>query len=276
VTSNLGVLNPTTRAFQRVTASQVRDIDGLTPSISNTLEAGYKGLVGDRLRLAVDVWHDARRNFVGPSLVETPNVFLDSATTAQYLAQFPLPPGTAQAVAGGLAKIPLGTISPDHPLTTSPGPDIIVTYRNYGKLNVWGTDASAEVMVTDRVSLLGTYSWVNKDLFPKSEVGGLSDVTLNAPPSKATVTGRYRDDVRQWGWELRGRYVHGFPVQSGVYNGNVETYYLLDANLDYKLPFSPNTYLTITAQNLADRKHREFVGVPELGRFVMSQLRFTF
>ena len=275
VSSNLAVLSPTTRTFQRVTASQVTDIDGLKPSLSNTIEAGYKGMVGDRLRLALDVWHDARRNFVGPSLVETPNVFLDSATTAQYLSAF-VPPANAQAIAGGLSRIPVGTVSPDHELTNTPGPDIIVTYRNYGKLNVWGSDAAAELMVTDRFSFLGSYSWINKDLFPKAEVGGLSDVTLNAPPSKATLAGRYRDDLRQWGWELRGRYVSGFPVQSGVYNGEVKQYTLLDANMDYKLPFSPNVYLTITAQNLLDHKHREFVGVPELGRFVMTQMRFTF
>jgi iron complex outermembrane receptor protein len=275
VSSNLAVLNPTTRVFQRVAASQVRDIEGLRPSLNNTVELGYKGLAGDRLRLALDVWHDARRNFVGPSLVETPNVFLDSASTAQYLGQF-VPPANAQAIAGGLARIPVGTISPDHPLTNSPGPDIIVTYRNYGKLNVWGSDAAAELMVTNRFSFLGSYSWVNKDLFPRSEVGGLSDVTLNAPASKATLAGRYRDDLREWGWELRGRYVAGFPVQSGVYNGEVKNYTLLDANMDYRLPFSTNVYLTVTAQNLLDHRHREFVGVPELGRFVMTQMRFTF
>ena len=276
VSSNLAVLNPTTRAFNVVNASDVTDIEGLKPSLSSTYEVGYKGLLGNRVRLALDVWYDDRRNFVGPSLVETPNVFLDSASTARYLANFPLPPGTAQAVAGGLAKIPLGTISPDHPLTNTPGPDIIVTYRNYGKLNVWGSDVASELSVTDRFSMLGTYSWVNKDLFPRSDVGGLSDVTLNAPANKATLTARFRDEVRERGWELRGRYVAGFPVKSGVYDGTVKGYTLLDANVDYKLPVKTNVYLSLSAQNLLDSKHREFVGVPELGRFVMTQLRYTF
>ena len=276
VRSNLAVLNPTSRAFGLVNASDVKDIEGLSPSKTSTFEAGYKGLIADRLRLSLSAWYEDRRNFVGPSLVETPNVFLDEATTAQYLSQFPLPPGTAQAVAAGLAKIPLGTISPDHPLTNASGSDIIVTYRNYGKLSVWGSDASAELMLTSRYSVLGNFSWINKDLFPRAEVGGLSDVTLNSARRIGSATVRYRDDQRQWGWDLRSRLVAGFPVQSGVYNGQVDPYELIDANVDVKLPTTANVFLSLTAQNILDKKHREFVGVPEIGRFIMTQLRYTF
>jgi hypothetical protein len=211
---------------------------------------------------------------VGPSLVETPNVFLDSATTARYLGAA-LPAATAQAVAGGLSKIPLGTVSPDNRLTTSP--DIIVTYRNYGKLDVTGADLASEILLDRGYSIAGNYSWVNKDLFTKSEVGGLSDVTLNAPANKASVALRYNNNTPQpYGWELRGRYVAGFPVASGVYNGTVETYTLLDANFAVRVPTMKDVTLSITGQNLLDKKHQEFVGVPALGRFFMTQLRYSF
>ena len=177
---------------------------------------------------------------------------------------------TLEAVAGGVYVRP-------YPLLTNvPGPDIIVTYRNYGKLNVWGSDASAELMLTDRYSLLGNFSWINKDLFSKNDVGGLGDVTLNAARRKGAATVRYRDDMREWGWELRSRFVAGFPVQSGVYNGNVDPYELIDANVDVRLSKQANVFLSLTAQNILDKKHREFVGVPEIGRFIMTQLRYTF
>jgi iron complex outermembrane receptor protein len=223
----------------------------------------------------MDVWYEARRNFIGPSLVETPNVFLDSASTATYLSAF-MPAANAQAIAGGLARVPLGTISPDHPLTNAPGPDIIVTYRNYGKLDVWGSDFGGEFLVTDKVSVLGSFSWVNRDLFPRAEVGGLSDVTLNAPANKASLIGRYRDQHLRRGAELRIRRVAGFPVQSGVYSGDVEQYTLLDANVDFAVPRVPRAHFSITANNLLDEMHREFVGVPEIGRLILTQLRLTF
>jgi iron complex outermembrane receptor protein len=258
-----------------VLPADVLDVDGLKPSHTSAYETGYKGLIGSRFQVSIDAWYENRRNFIGPSLVETPNVFLDSATTAAYLANF-VPAANAQAIAGGLAKVPLGTISPDHPLTNTPGPDIIVTYRNYGKLDVWGSDFGGEFLINDHLSVLGTYSWVNRDLFPRSEVGGLSDVTLNAPANKASLTGRYRDQQRGRGAELRVRNVAGFPVASGVYTGNVDTYTLLDANVDFAVPRLPGTQLSITGTNLLNDMHREFVGVPEIGRLILTQLRFTF
>jgi len=277
VGSVLKVLDLTTKGFTTVSAGDVHDIEGLMPSVVNAFEAGYKGVLGGKMQISVDLWHEKRRNFVGPSLVETPNVFLDSASTARYLGNFPLPPGTAQVVAGGLAKVPLGTISPDHPLTNTPGPDIIVTYRNYGKLDVTGADFAGELLLDRGYSVAGNYSWVNKDVFSKTEVGGISDVTLNAPANKAMAALRYNNNTPQpYGWELRGRYVAGFPVASGVYNGTVETYTLLDANFAVRFPGSNDVTLSVSAQNLLDKKHQEFVGVPSLGRFIMTQLRYSF
>ena len=275
VQSKLAVLDPTTKTFRTVLPTDVLDVEGLKPSHTNAYEAGYKGLIGSRLQLSVDAWFENRRNFIGPSLVETPNVFLDSATTAAYLTNF-MPAGNAQAIAGGLAKVPVGTISPDHPLTNVPGPDIIVTYRNYGKLDVWGSDFGGEFLIDDRFSVLGSYSWVNRDLFSRSDVGGLSDVTLNAPATKASLAGRYRDHQRGRGAELRVRNVAGFPVASGVYNGTVEGYTLLDANLDFAIPSMRRAQFSITGTNLLNDMHREFVGVPEIGRLILTQLRFTF
>ena len=276
VSTVLKIFDPTAKQFNAVDPSGVKDIEGLKPSLVNALEGGYKGVIGSRMQLSVDVWHENRRNFVGPSLVETPNVFLDSATTARYLGAV-LPPANAQAVAGGLAKIPLGTVSPDNRLTNTPGPDIIVTYRNYGKLNVTGADLASEILLDRGYSIAGNYSWVNKDLFSKTEVGGLSDVTLNAPANKASVALRYNNNTPQpYGWELRGRYVAGFPVASGVYNGAVETYTLVDANVAIRVPTTKDVTLSITGQNLLDKRQHEFVGVPTLGRFFMTQLRYAF
>jgi len=273
----LKILDPTTKAFNTVNAADVHDIEGLKPSLVNALEAGYKGVLGGRMQLSVDLWHENRRNFVGPSLVETPNVFIDSASAARYLSNFPLPTGAAQAVAGGLPKVPLGTVTPDHPLTNSPGPDIIVTYRNYGKLDVTGADLAGEVLLDRGYSVAANYSWVNKDIFSKTEVGGISDVTLNAPANKGTIALRYNNNTPQpYGWELRGRYVAGFPVASGVYVGTVETYALLDANVAMRVPGSKDLTFSIMGQNLLDKKHQEFVGVPALGRFIMTQLRYSF
>ncbi|MCY3678448.1 MAG: TonB-dependent receptor, partial [Gemmatimonadetes bacterium] len=62
------------------------DLPGLVPTVFNSIEAGYKGLLGDRVRLAADVYFADVENFVGALKVESPNVFLDPASTGLFLA----------------------------------------------------------------------------------------------------------------------------------------------------------------------------------------------
>ena len=63
------------------------DVPALVPTVFNTLEAGYKGLIRDRVRLAVDVYSADVENFVGALKVESPNVFLDGAAAGAFLGK---------------------------------------------------------------------------------------------------------------------------------------------------------------------------------------------
>jgi outer membrane receptor protein involved in Fe transport len=62
---------------------------------------------------------------------------------------------------------------------------------------------------------------------------------------------------------------------ASAYNGTVETYTLLDANVAVRLPGSTDVTLSVSAQNLLDKKHQEFVRAVA-GRFIMTQLRYSF
>ncbi|MDE2751250.1 MAG: TonB-dependent receptor, partial [Gemmatimonadota bacterium] len=66
------------------------------------------------------------------------------------------------------------------------------------------------------------------------------------------------------------------PVQSGTYAGEFHAYRVVDASLSYRLPFQPGTTLSVTANNLLDSNHKEFVGAAPLGRFVMFRVRHDF
>jgi outer membrane receptor for ferrienterochelin and colicins len=281
-------LDPATRSF--VTVPDVNDIPGLKSNITNTVELGYKGFIADRLSLAVDVYYSRLQDFVGPLFVETPNVFLDRTTLAQYFVTQGYDPATAGLLAAGMAGvdgnpqlpgIPLGTVTPEG----VPGDpfDIYLTYRNFGEVDLWGADLGAKFLATDRLSFAGTYSFVNRNFL--EDVEGITDLALNAPRNKATLSSLFDDPTLGLRVELRGRYVEGFRVLSGVYQGRVDTYTLVDANLHYALPFSRSTQLSITAQNLLDLspghkvfndRHREMVGAPEIGRLVLVRLRQTF
>jgi iron complex outermembrane receptor protein len=286
----LRVLNPTTRAFTDVTPAFVQDLAPIEPTINETYEAGYKGFLGDRLSATVDLWYQRRENFVTPLLVQTPNVFMDAATIAPYIATTlatgpgALPPAQAAAlapvIAGGLAGVsgnaaatgvPVGVVNPNHEFAGTN--EIILAYRNFGDVDLWGGDLGAEVLLTDRITAIGSWSYTSEDVIP--QVGG-PEVTLNAPTEKGMAGMRYRDAGLGLSGELRARFTHGFPANSGVYVGYVEGYTLWDATVSFKPSLLPNAMFSVTATNLLDHEHQQFVGGATLGRLIMTRLQYTF
>ena len=265
--------NAQNQAFA-VQPGNVRDIGRLKPTLTNTYEVGYNGLVADRFRIAADVYFEKKTDFVGPLIVETPTAHFAGPQLAGYLIANGVAPAQAAAITPLIAGTPIGVVTPDNPLTQAP--ELILTYRNFGNLDRWGGDLAFDVLMTDRVSLTGSYSFVNKNFFPRSEVGGVSDVALNAPKSKGTLGIAYREQPTGFTVDLRGRYTDEFPMNSGVFVGTVESYTVVDASVAYRFPFAQNTILAVNVQNLLGNKHREFIGAPEIGRLILSQLQVTF
>jgi iron complex outermembrane receptor protein len=266
-----------------VTPSQVRDVERLKANLVRTYEVGYSGIVASRVQLTVDGYYETRRNFTGPLIIETPNAFFDAPALIGYLVSRGRTLAQAQAIATVIAPIPFGTVTPDHRLTQNA--DLMLTYRNFGKLKRWGADLGFEALLTPPVlgpeqsnewTLYGSYSWVNKHLFPRSEVGGVSDVTLNAPKNKAALGVRFGQVPTGLSVDVRGRWADEFPMNSGVFIGTVESYTLVDATVAYRLPFAKSTTISVDATNILNEKHRELVGAPELGRLLLTQLQVTF
>lgn len=265
--------NAENQAFQ-VQPGDVRDIGRLKPTITNTYEVGYNGLVADRFRLALDVYYEKKTDFVGPLIVETPTTHFAGTPLAGYLVANGIAQAQAVTAATAIAMTPIGVVTPDNPLTQAP--ELILTYRNFGDLDRWGGDLAFDILMTDRVSLNGSYSFVNKNFFPRSEVGGVSDVALNAPKAKVSLGAAYREQPTGFTVDVRGRWIDDFPMNSGVFVGTVEAYTVVDASVAYRFPFAQNTILSVNVQNLLGDKHREFIGAPELGRLVLSQVQVTF
>jgi iron complex outermembrane receptor protein len=293
----LRTLNPTTARFNDVVASDVRDINQITPTLTTSWEAGWKGQIGKSFYGSVDWWYSEKMNFTGPLIVETPNVFLDAATLAGYLgpniaaALTPyLGPATAAAVATGLTPtlagglggvngsattgVPLGVVNPNSPMTNTS--DIMLTYRNFGRVRVSGLDFGGTYLIDDNWSLAGTYSWVNRDYFSRAMLGGVSDIALNAPRDKGSFATQYRDDANGINGEVRFRRTGGFPGNSGVYVGQVNKYNIVDASFAFHPRVLGGAMLSVMAQNLLNLKHQEFIGGAALGRLIMTRVQYSF
>ena len=261
----------------------ITDIGDLSSTINNTFEVGYKGLLGNRVLLAADVYFSRIENFVGPLRVITPNVFFDPATLQQFVTGRLAPliqAGllSAQDVAtivGTAAGIPLGTVVPDQ---VDSG-DLLVTYRNFGEVEFFGADLSAEILASDRFSINANYSYSSDECFDFNEDGdctSTSDIALNAPSHKGSLGLTYDDQVSGFTAQGRFRFTDGFPMNSGVYVGTVDGYSVMDASIGYRLPFQPSTQVSLTANNILNNMHREFVGAPEVGRLLLLRVRYDF
>jgi len=124
-------------------------------------------------------------------------------------------------------------------------------------------------------SIQGTYSWVNKKLFSKTELGTRDDVSLNAPANKHSVAINYRDVATGVSAQLRERHVDGFNTLAFV-GGPVEPYTLIDANLAVRPAFLNGIVLAIDGTNLTNKQHREFTQGNIIGRLIVGRVQVTF
>jgi iron complex outermembrane receptor protein len=264
-TTRLTFGDPITEAF-------ISDIGRIKEQVTNTLEVGYKGLIGEKLLAAVDVYYSKIKDFIGPLRVESPNAFFDPASLAAYLSNplFGLPPQQVAALAEAIARIPVGTVTP----AEAPDPTaILLTYRNIGDVDLGGLDLSFTYFANQNWSFSGNYSFVSKDFFSNVDRG--VNIALNAPKHKFGASLQYRNPEAGFDGQLRLRFVDSFPVETGVFIGEVKSYAVLDLNANYKLPFGTNTRVNLTIQNLTDNDHFEIVGAPKIGRLILVQLSQT-
>ena len=298
-------VNPETAEF--IDVEDANDVDPLKPTITQTYEFGYKGILMNKLAFSADVYHTRIKDFVGPLVVETPNVFLDAETLSAFLGQhfkaalsdpknatlnqallaFDAPAqggnGNGSAVdeltklfvAGtennGPAFIPFGTVTPEEASDPSA---VLLTYRNYGDISLNGLDCSLTYYLNPSLSIGGNYSFVSKDLF-ETEVPD-RNIALNAPKNKFGANVQYLNINMGLGAGVRVNFVAGFPVNSGVYIGEVESYYTIDLSAGYDIPFGPRPRLSLTVQNVLNSMYQPFIGAPEIGRLSLVRLTQTF
>lgn len=266
--------------------ASIADPDPLKETTWQTLELGYKGLLGTDWLVAVNGYWTKVNDFVSALQSFTPNVFLPEGPTQAYLQQEfrqlvgPQPPfpfgseaeadAAAAQLAATIGQVPLGVLAPGTAGGTTDAP-ILVTYRNLGDFDLYGADLGVSYLLTNYWELAGTLSWVSDETFE----AGDEVVPLNAPTFKGSATARYRNEGAGLSAAVRARFVDGFPVASGVYRGEVESYTVFDVNFGYAIPGTDGLRAQLDIQNLFDDGYQSFPGTPELGRFTMLRLLWT-
>ena len=290
------LLDPVTFSVTPAENALLSDAPRLKESTTETYEIGYQGNIGSRLSVTADVWYARRRNLTSPLLVQTPLVLLNGADIAtRYVAGGGAPEDAADK-AEALGTLPVGVVSSSDVVTQTA--DIVVTYRNYGKMDLLGWDLAIRGLLSERWSVAASASWVEDDFFVirgDEEIDApelITDVneilSLNAPDFKSSVSLGYRDGTVTA--EGRVRFTSEFPVASADYVGLacvpgllvagslrdcVESSTLVDLLMGYRLP-GTGAEIQLQVSNLLDEGYRSFVGVPEIGRLALLQLKYRF
>lgn len=285
--------------------SSVQDYSPLGANFSNTWEVGYKGIIGDRLRISADYWYQIRPAepttqvvngddilFFDPGSSTSPNGlagFLGSSMGATLVANG-VPAGAVPAVITGwvtqIAGIPTGTLAFDNALYDRSY--LVFTYQNAeGHVDVRGIDLAVDYLVNDMYTVEATYSTINRNVFRDARgATPTNPLVANTPRHRGSLTVRRVDEVRGLNMEVRGRYADAFDVNSGVFNNfnvgtpvpytRVPVNAFLDAGFSWKLPVAQNVRWSLNIQNLLNNEVPSFIGVAPVGRFATTRVSYSF
>ncbi len=290
-----------------VTAADTKDLSPLTASFDNTMELGYKGIINNKLRVAVDFWYQVKSGVGAPIGQANPLVFYDPATLSTYLstnislglqaqgASAAVANATAAQYAGALvplmAQLPQGALAFTNPKLGN-DQSIIATYtQGLGEIDVHGIDVALDYQMNDQWMWSGTFSHMGKIIWP--EIGGAANpTTSNSPKYRATTSLRYNDDTDGLSFDGTVRYSDAFMVNSGLLNSlglqndtklnaagavvypPVPAYALIDLGTSFRV--AKKTTMSINVSNLLDTRVATFAGTPQIGRLVMTRLRWEF
>ncbi len=299
----MGFLNLTTAEVEAY-VDDLTPLDPLSQTVSQTYEVGYKGIINDRVLVAVDGYYGRKKNFIGPLGLASPFVFVPNLaqdltrdiaagiagnqSLATILGAAGLSPeavaGLLVQLAGQTGALPTATtpVAIVQPVENNPGvgavPELLLTYRNFGKITYYGMDAGVQVLASDQLQLFANASWVSDDLFDSEELGEPGEnvsLALNASPFKIKFGGSYRHGS---GLSFNGsaRYNKGFPVRSGVHIGDIDSYFLVDLGARYEFGArAEGLSLGLGISNALNNVHRQFIGAPKLGRIVRARLTYN-
>ncbi|MFM8437379.1 MAG: TonB-dependent receptor domain-containing protein, partial [Candidatus Kapaibacterium sp.] len=145
-----------------------------------------------------------------------------------------------------------------------------------------GIDLATEWKVNRMLTLRGTASIMNimgdsadSDQNIYRNLDGISDLALNAPKFRGALSANYRAD-EGYSVGVQGRWNGGFEMNSGVYIGQINPYWLLDLQLSYKLPFMNGVTAFFSMENMLDNKVSQFIGAAPIGRLMTGRLTYNF
>ncbi|MBX2929102.1 MAG: TonB-dependent receptor [Saprospiraceae bacterium] len=261
------------------TLSDGSKINALTVETIETVEAGYKGQLSNKLFVDANVYYNWSKDFLSPAL----NIATNGRTVTHR------------------GDVPMSDVVPG---TAASGSTLVLTYLNFGKVNTYGFDASVSYSITPSLLATMNYSYFGyeidtEDLANDGNRNGVvdeNDLPINTPAHKIGLGLNYTKN-KLFG-SLFGRWVESYDFFSGINvaaatnpdlvyagspvvegarvgrsfnNGPLGGFFNLDLSLGYRI----SNIFTVSGQvtNALNAEVREFVASPAIAPLYSLELK---
>ncbi len=251
---------------------------------TNTFEIGYKGAIGNKLSVQVDIYNNRIQNFESNAtpitpFVQAPNLGADLAAAAASAGL------DAAAVEAAVSMTPLGNggnigWAESNWSQTRPegGPQINFGFLNFGEASYWGYDLGLEYYINPTLSVFGNYSGLSQNEFTLEDLGEAADSGfppqfLNTPKSRVRLGLNYLQPTGLFG-SIAMSYNSEYNAVVGIYRGVVDARSLVDLTVGYAMENGLKATLSIS--NLLDNKYSYFPRLPQVTRVATLNLQYHF
>jgi len=247
-----------------------------------TWEAGYTGILGNKVYLTLDYYRSKNDNFItdllpqlgtplgrinpnyGPLCVPTPGYTLPLCTQAgttdahnTFIYQ------TLQRVFG--PRFPL--LTRNHDGTPMLG---VASYTNFGEVDTQGVDFGLDWYLTPEWTIGLSYSWFDFEI--QDSAPGLDRLLLpNSPENKYSVSVAYA--TPRWDFSVAYRWSEEFRWVVGPFQGQVPDYGTADVVANVRV--TDHVALGLNVANALDDEHWESFGGDILGRRALGSVTFS-
>jgi len=219
-----------------------------------SVDVGYVGSFGSRVRISVDVYRTTMRDFITDLSPGT------NPGYPAYRAPSALPPAirtvieqTVNGLIPGLTNLPNGR------------PQVVYSYGNAGLVTTRGVEVEGAFRPRPGWSLNASYTKFDFTLV-ESQPG--LEPKPNAPKNRVTFVVTY--ERPRFAASFHHRWVDEFTWASGLFVGPVPRYNVSDLNASYSL--TPRWQIGANISNMFDRPHYEMFGGDILRRRALVHL----
>jgi len=277
----------------------------------DTWEFGYKGLMGDKLGVSLDIYNrkiDGATLFTAISptyalaganlgtdlgnAVATPQLreFIfntlggDANPAAGPTADALLPVINGAFVAGGDgftaqagALFPIIGATPTDNVPQNGVTHVAAGYRTFEAYSYTGIDLGLEYYANQDLSFFANYSYISDNVFEDVAIvggdGATETTSIGAPQNKIRAGANYAP-ATGFRANLSVQYDESYLALIGQFSGQTGDRTVVDLGVGYK--FNDMLTFNVSGQNIFNNKYRPYPLFPEIGRRVLATLRLDF